>query len=374
MNNMGGRLVIYLVAAASVFVVLFGIRGSASILNPILLAMVITITVLPIPGRLTKRGMPGWLSLVVSILLVVVILGLMIVTVFFSVTKLTTELPTYLASGSTQATEDLSTTETTTELSIQIDQVTKSVGPVVQGFLTSMVDIITQFGLALVIFFFMISAALALPTPSRLGLDPRTPAIGRVSKLTEDVRKYLTVLTGVNLLVGLGDIIFLWILGVDYALLWGLLAWFMGYIPSIGFIIALIPPVLMAYAQYGLQTALIVLVGYILINGGVENFYKPKVMGHNLRISPVVVFVSLFIWGYLLGGIGAILAVPMTMLVLIIMENFEGTRPIAILMRYTGEEKKEERQEASKHVQGLWGKVKGTISANKGSDNTTDQP
>jgi predicted PurR-regulated permease PerM len=372
MNNMGGRLVMYLVAGASVFLILFGIRGSASILNPILLAIVITITVLPIPGRLTKRGMPGWLSLVVSILLVVVILGLMIGTVFFSVTTLTTELPTYLAQGSAQATEDLSTTDTTTELNIQIDQVTNSVGPIAQGFLASMIDIITQFGLALIIFFFMISAALSLPTPSRLGLDPSTPVIGRISKLTEDVRKYLTVLTGVNLMVGLGDIIFLWILGVDYAVLWGLLAWFMGYIPSIGFLIALIPPVLMAYAQYGLQTALIVLVGYILINGSVENFYKPKVMGHNLRISPVIVFVSLFVWGYLLGGIGAILAVPMTMLVLLIMENFDGTRPIAVLMRYTGEEKKEEREEAAKHVKGLWGTVKGTFKPEKEPEEKTE--
>jgi predicted PurR-regulated permease PerM len=362
MNNVQGRGVIYLVGFASIFVILFGIRGSASILNPILLAAVITITVLPIPGRLTKRGMPGWLSLVVSILMVVLVLGLVIFTVFFSVTKLTTELPTYMASGSTQASEDLSTTTATTELSIQIDQVTRSVGPVAQGFLASMINIIAQFGLALVIFFFMISAALALPAPSRLGLDPNSSIIKRVTDLTEGVRKYMTVLTGVNILVGLGDTFFLWILGVDYAVLWGLLAWFMGYIPSIGFIIALIPPVLMAYAQYGLQTALIVLVGYILINGGVENFYKPKVMGHNLRISPVVVFVSLFIWGYLLGGIGAILAVPMTMLVLLIMENFEGTRPIAILMRYTGEEKKDEREEAAKHVRGLWGKAKETVS------------
>ena len=148
-----------------------------------------------------------------------------------------------------------------------------------------------------------------------------------MTALTEDVRKYMTVLTGINFLVGMGDTVFLMILGVDYALLWGLLAWFMGYIPSIGFIIALIPPVLMAYAQYGLQTALVVLVGYILINGGVQNFIQPKVMGQRLKISPVVVFVGLFIWGYLLGGIGAILAVPMTLLVLIIMENFEGTRP-----------------------------------------------
>jgi AI-2 transport protein TqsA len=193
-----------------------------------------------------------------------------------------------------------------------------------------------------------------------------------VSELTEDVRKYMTVLTGVNFLVGITDIVFLWIMGVDYALLWGMLAWFMGYIPSIGFIIALIPPVLMAYAQYGLQTALIVLVGYILINGGVENFYKPKVMGQKLSVSPLIVFVGLFIWGYLLGGIGAILAVPMTMLVIIIMENFEGTRPIAILMRYTGEEKKEEREEAAKHVQGLWGKVKETVRPNKDSEDKAE--
>jgi AI-2 transport protein TqsA len=370
MNNMGGRLVMYLIAGASVFLILFGIRGSASIITPILLAMVITITVLPIPSRLTKRGMPGWLSMVVSILLVVLVLGLMIATVFFSVTKLTTELPTYLAEGSAQASEDLSTTDATTELNIQIEQVTKSVGPVVQGFLSSMIDIIAQFGLALIIFFFMISAALALPTPSRLGLDPNAPVIGRVSALTADVRKYITVLTGVNLLVGLGDTVFLWILGVDYAVLWGMLAWFMGYIPSIGFIIALIPPVLMAYAQYGLDTALIVLVGYILINGGVQNFIQPKLMGQRLKISPVVVFVGLFIWGYLLGGIGALLAVPLTLLVLIIMENFEGTRPLAILMRYTGEEEEEERKQAAQHVKGLWGKVKGTFKSDRESDDT----
>ena len=209
--------------------------------------------------------------------------------------------------------------------------------------LGGVIDMLVQFGWALAIFFFMISAALALPAPSRLGLDPNNPTMGRVTHLTEDVRKYMTVLTGINFLVGLGDTVFLMFMGVDYAVLWGLLAWFMGYIPSIGFIIALIPPVLMAYAQYGLQTALIVLVGYILINGGVQNFIQPKMMGKSLKISPVVVFVGLFIWGFLLGGIGALLAVPMTLLVLIMMENFEGTRSLAILMRYTGEEKKKRK-------------------------------
>jgi predicted PurR-regulated permease PerM len=140
----------------------------------------------------------------------------------------------------------------------------------------------------------------------------------------------------------------------------------MGYIPSIGFIIALIPPVLMAYAQYGLQTALIVLAGYIVINGGVQNFIQPKIMGQGLKISPVVVFVGLFVWGFLLGGIGAILAVPLTLLVLMIMENFEGTRTIAVLMRYTGEEKKDERKKAAESVKDMWDKTRDSIARKTG--------
>jgi AI-2 transport protein TqsA len=294
---------------------------------------------------------------------------LVIATVFFSVAKLSAELPIYVDEGTTQASEDLSSTGTTT---IQIEEVSTSISPLLQSFLTSVLNILVTFGLALVIFFFMISAALALPTPSRMGLDPGSSIIKRVAELTEDVRKYMTVLTGINFLVGLGDTIFLLLLGVDYALLWGLLAWFMGYIPSIGFIIALIPPVLMAYAEFGLQTALIVAVGFIVINGGIQNFVQPKIMGDKLKISPLVVFVGLFIWGYLLGGIGAILAVPMTLLVLIIMENFEGTRPIAILMRYTGDEKKEEREQAAKHVKGLLGKAKDTLHTSHESEDLAE--
>ena len=207
----------------------------------------------------------------------------------------------------------------------------------------------------------MISAAISLPGAVRLGLDPRAPIISRVSTLTEGVRHYMTILTGINFLVGLGDTIFLLIMGVDYAVLWGLLAWFMGYIPSIGFIIALISPVILAYAQYGLSTAVIVFIGYVLINGGVQNFIQPKLMGQGLKISPVVVFIGLFIWGYLLGGIGALLAVPLTLLVLTFMENFEATRVPAILMRYTGEAKKEERQKAAEQVKGFWEKTRSTI-------------
>jgi predicted PurR-regulated permease PerM len=247
-------------------------------------------------------------------------------------------------------------------------QLTVQFGPVAQSLVATVIDVLVQFGMALFIFFFMISAAMSLPDAVRLGLDPGAAIIRRISTLTGDVRRYMTILTGINFLVGLGNTVFLWFLGVEFAPLWGMLAWFMGYIPSIGFIIALIPPVILAYAQFGLTTAVVVLIGYILINGGVQNFIQPKIMGQGLKINPVVVFVGLFIWGYLLGGIGALLAVPLTLLVLTIMENFEGTRPLAILMRYTGEDKKEEREKAAENVKGLWGKVKGAFSSDRDSD------
>ena len=90
---------------------------------------------------------------------------------------------------------------------------------------------------------------------------------------------------------------------------------------------------------------------------------QPKIMGQGLKVSPVVIFVGLFLWGFLLGGIGAILAVPLTLLVLMIMENFEGTRMLAVLMRYTGETKKEERQKAAEQAKDLWEKARSTISS-----------
>jgi len=129
------------------------------------------------------------------------------------------------------------------------------------------------------------------------------------------------------------DTIFLLILGVDFALLWGLLAFLLGYIPSVGFWFALIPPFILALFEFGITKALIVLVGYILINGSVQNFLQPKMMGSGLNLSPLVVVISLFFWAWVLGPIGALLAVPMTIIVKeIFLEGFDDTRGLAGLM------------------------------------------
>lgn len=353
MDTVKSRPVFLLIGAASLFIILWGIRSLASVINPILLALVITITVLPLPGKLTKRGLPGWLALVLTILLVVLVLGLVIATVVFSLTRLAADLPAMLGtettSGGTPATAT-TTTDTTSSIVIQW-------GPIATAVVDIVLNLLAQFGVALLIFFFMISAAISMPETMRVGISVDAAPVGTATSLTADVRNYVVVLTGINMLVGLGDTVLLLVLGVPYPVLWGILAWFMGYIPSVGFWIALIPPVLLAYAEYGLQTAAIVFVGYVLINGGVQNFVQPKIMGDRLRISPVVVFISLFLWTFLLGGIGAILAVPLTMLVLTILDYFEVTQPVAELMRYTGAHEQEQENVIVTSAKGLWARV-----------------
>jgi predicted PurR-regulated permease PerM len=225
----------------------------------------------------------------------------------------------------------------------------------------------------LLIFGFMLSAAIALPRVSRAGLDSQQQAVQRVSQFTEDIRQYVTVMTLVNFLVGLGNTILLWIVGVPYAVLWGLLAWFLGYIPSVGFWLALIPPVILAYVEQGAGTALFVFLAYVLINGGVQNLVQPRLMGQSLNISPLVVFISVFVWAWLLGGIGAILAVPLTLLILEVLNSFDSSRWLVTLMRYAPGEQSEDREHAQDRLKDLWQRMQTRVRNLEGGDAQLDQ-
>lgn len=156
----------------------------------------------------------------------------------------------------------------------------------------------------MLIFAFMLSSALALPSSARLGLRADHPLIQQAATLTADVRRYVTLTTALNFLIGLGNTIFLFLIGVGLAPLWGLLSAILGYIPAIGFWIAMIPPMILAFLNDGLIGAVVVLIGYTLINGTVENLVKPRMLGQQLKISPAVVVIALFVWGWLLGAVG----------------------------------------------------------------------
>ena len=126
--------------------------------------------------------------------------------------------------------------------------------------------------------------------------------------------------------------IYLLIIGVEYAILWGLIAFLLNYIPNIGSIIAGIPAVLFALVQMGLGGALWVAGGYVVVNVTIGNFVEPRMMGKGMGLSTLVVFLSLIFWGYVLGTVGMFLSVPLTMTVKIILEQNEKTQWIAVLL------------------------------------------
>lgn len=338
---------VLLVSLASVFVIAWGVKSSAAVINPILLATVITIIVLPMPQYFMKRGLPSWLSFALTLLLVVGGLAVTALLVVFSLGNMSVNVSSQISS-SVEA------------LSLP-DWINTNFGT---SLISSLASGAAQMFMVMLIFIFMLSGALVKPNLS-MGTE-LSAVMSQITRLTQDVRRYMSIMTVINFWVAVGNVILLWILGIESALVWGLLSWVMGYIPNIGFWIALIPPTLIAYATQGLETAVIVVIGYTLINGSVQNFIQPRMMGQGLGISTVVVFISLFVWGWLLGGIGAILSVPLTMIIMAVLNEFESTRWIAVLMSAPRNEQAAEHTNAQERLRGIWQRAKHTIQGTAG--------
>lgn len=361
------RLGFAVIVAAAVIILIWGIRGLAGIINPILLAAVITITLLPVPKALQKRGLKSGPALLVTILLVVLFTLGFTWLLLGSISGMNENVSTY--SAGFQAQNESSTSDATT-----LDQIGQSImrtlnqrqfAQLFSTLLEAFGSVISQLFLTLLIFIFMLYTALSLPNLSHIGIDTGTGTLDQAIGLTSNVRRYMVLTAFINLLVGIGDALLLWFFDVPYAILWGVIAWVLGFIPAVGYWLALIPPVLLAYSLYGTRTALIIFVMYAIINGTAANIISPRVLGKGLSISPLIVFVSVFIWGWLLGGIGAILAIPLTMLIIVILESFSSTRWVARLMSYVPGSEKEVDAEAVGHARGLWSRIKEVVPSPK---------
>lgn len=363
-DDSSSRLGPAIIIGAAVMVLIWGVQNLAGIINPILLALVITIAMLPVPRWFIKRGLPSWLALLLTILLVVGAILALAWLVLVSLGSLNIDVSTFnpFATPAPDApqTPQAIASDIANRLIRQfnISQFANLFGEII----ISAGGAVATMGLTFFVFFFMLYTALSIPNISKLGIKTDSTVVNEVLRLTDDVRRYVVVMTGLNFLVGLANTILLYFLGIPYAILWGLLAWFLGYIPAVGFWLALVPPVLIAYSQDGLTTAAIVFVGYVLINGTVSNLVQPRVMGSNLRISPLIVFISVFVWASLLGTIGAILAIPLTMLIIAVLGSFEQTKWIASLMRYVPGADEQPDQEAVSKLRSAWDSVRNSLT------------
>lgn len=154
----------------------------------------------------------------------------------------------------------------------------------------------------------------------------------RFSRMAHEIQRYIGIKTAVSAATGLLIGVWVGVLGVDFAIFWGLVAFVLNFIPNLGSIIAAVPTTLLATVQIGVGRALLVALGYLVVNMVIGNFIEPHLMGRRLGLSTLVVVLSLVFWGWVWGPIGMLLSVPLTMVVKIMLENTEEFRWVAVLL------------------------------------------
>ena len=321
---------------AALIIIIAGVIYAKSIIAPFILALFISIICAQPIAWLEKKKVPKWLALII------VILGLILLFSGFSIF-----IGGTLASFSSNVSEYESTLKTIIISVIQYlnehginipqDQVSNLVQPAkilefTAGALNRIFKMAGSTFLIFLIIFFILTELKSFPIKAKAITSVSGKPITYFSDIIKNIRHYLWIKTLFCLLIGTLIYIALLIIGVRYALLWALIAFLMSYIPHIGSIFAAIPAVLFALVQSGLGDALWTLGSFMLIYNIIGNFVEPRIMGKGLGLSTLVVFLSLIIWGFILGPVGMFLSIPITMAIKIIMEHNEKTLWIAILL------------------------------------------
>ncbi|MBN1478652.1 AI-2E family transporter [candidate division KSB1 bacterium] len=325
-----------LLTLAAFMVVVAGLRAANDLVVRFLLAFFIAFICGPFFFWLNRRGLPRWLALVLVLIVILGFGALLGVLIGTSVNDFTHALPTYQANFVKMVT-GLITWLNSKGIEVPRDAVLEIFNPnmimnLVGSILTTFTGMLSDSFLILLIVIFVLMEASGVPlkVASIWGDDSGTMA--ELNKFADSMQRYITLKTLISLATGIFISIFLIIIGVDFPLLWGLLAFLLNYIPTIGSILASIPPILLALIQMGLWPAVIVLAVYLAVNNVIGGFIEPRTMGKGLGISPLIVLLSVIFWGWVLGPVGMLLSVPLTMSIKIYLESRSRTRWIAVML------------------------------------------
>ena len=325
-----------LVTLAALVVVIAGLKAAQALLVPFLLAFFISIICAGPFHWLRAQRVPAAVALLL-VISVVMLGGLTVLTVIgTSVNDFTNELPVYQEKLRTQTFTLFNRLEGLgIKLSRQVILDHFDPGALMQsaaGMLATAGGVLTNSFLILLTVAFILFEAAGMPNKLRAALSDADLSLASFEKFATSVKQYLAIKTLVSLATGIVVALGLMLLGLDYALLWGMIAFFLNYVPNIGSIIAAIPAILLAIVQLGPLPALLVAALYLAINVIMGNLVEPRLMGQKLGLSTLVVFLSLVFWGWVLGPVGMLLSVPLTMIVKIALEVNDDTRWLAIML------------------------------------------
>lgn len=330
-----------LVQTAALFIIFAGAYFAKSVITPFLLALFISIICAQPIGWLEKRRVPKAVALLIVLVSLLLLFSGFALVIGGTLSSFSSNVADYestltdIGNAFTQFLKDngLKVPDDLLSGLIQPARVLSLTAGVVNGLLGMM----GRTFLILLIIIFILTEFSSFSVKINAIQFGSGKSAGYFAIIAQNIRQYLWIKTLVALAVGTLIYFALLIIGVDYPLLWALIAALMNYIPNIGSVIASIPAVLFALVQLGLGGAIWTLVVFMVIYNVVGNFIEPRIMGKGLGLSTLVVFMSLLFWGFMFGTVGMVLSVPITMAIKIILEQDEKTRWASILLGTPGE-------------------------------------
>ena len=329
-----------MIVLAAFVIVIAGLRAAAPILVPFLLAVFIaTIAEAPV-AWLKRRKVPGGLAITLVMLGMVVLLIGIGALIAQSVNGFGSQLPFY-KERLTSITTDLLIWLTPRAESFGIELSTDAllayfdpavVLDVVRNALSSLGSVLSNGFLILLTVIFILAEVSSFPAKLRRAIQEPARDVDRFASFGDTVNRYMAIKTTISAITGILAASGLALLGVDFALLWGLLTFMLNFVPTIGSIIAAIPPVLLALVQLGPFAAALVAVGFLVLNIVIGSAIEPRFMGRGLGLSTLVVFLSLVFWGWVLGPVGMLLSIPLTMTAKMALEASPSSRWLAQLL------------------------------------------
>ncbi len=325
-----------LVSLAAFVVIVAGMKAAATLLVPFLLALFIAVIIASPYSWLQARGLPSSLALLVVLGLFVGIVFLLGALIGTSVDDFSRNFPEYQIRLK-QNTDSLITWLDEKGLHVSGDAVSAYMDPakamkMVANIISSLGGALTNGFLILITVIFLMLEAASFPGKWRAARSNAEDSLGQFYAAIGNINQYMGIKTLTSLATGIAIAAWLAILGVDYPLLWGLLAFLLNFVPNIGSIIAAIPAVLLALVQLGAASALLAGLGFLVVNITIGTFLEPRFMGRGLGLSTLVVFLSLIFWGWVLGPVGMLLSVPLTIAIKIVLDSHDSTRWMAVML------------------------------------------
>ncbi len=321
---------------AAIVICLAGIKIAAPIVVPFLLSLFVAIICNPAINFLAERKIPRGIAIAVVIIFIFSLFIVLGGIIGSSVNGFRQALPTYEAQLSSEV-DWLITWMGKHNISISMTEVRGYFDPakvmtLVTTTLTGFSSVLGNVFLLLLTVVFMLSEGQGFANKLHVAFDDSVRTEKRLDHFLNMVNQYMAIKTVISLATGLIIGLVLWLLGVDFFVLWALLAFLLNYIPNIGSIIAAVPAVILTFLQLGVGYASMVIALFVGVNMVMGSVIEPKFMGRSLGLSTLVVFLSLIFWGWLLGMVGMLLSVPLTMIFKIALENSEDGHWFAILL------------------------------------------